>query len=270
VATVLLPNNYDARVNTYRLRVFLHSYGSNATSTLARWFSDQDAARNSGQGTICILPSGLLDNLSNPYWNSNDSCCALDAASPQNDVAYLRALILLAMATYAVDSKQVEIWGYSNGAMMAHTMGLCCSDIVTSIWCFAGYAPAASDSHYCNPGLKVHVTLVWGDADTIVVYPGDPTGTILTDKPTGIYPGALATAELWRGLNGCTAPLSPYDTIDATDTLVGAETSRMRYAVQATNGSFELWTITGGGHVVGMNTTFLRQVELRSYACRRL
>lgn len=270
VVTVLLPNNYDGRVNKYRLRVFLHSYGSNATSTLARWFAGQNEAANSGPGTICLLPSGLLDNLANPHWNSNEACCALDAISPADDVAFLRALILLAKATYSVDDNQVELWGYSNGAMMAHTVALCCSDIVTSIWCFAGYAPRSSDSHYCNPGLKVHVTIVWGDADTIVVYPGDPTGAIATDKPTGIYPGCPDSAALWKTLNGCSGTLDPYDTQNATDTIAGPETIRMAYTGQATNGSVEVWNIAGGGHVVGMNTTFLRLVELRSYACRRV
>jgi polyhydroxybutyrate depolymerase len=266
---VLLPNAYNARTKRYRLYIFLHSYGSNATSTLNRWFGDENSARNSGKGAVVLLPSGLTDNTANTYWNSTDPCCALDATSPPSDVTFLRDAILAAMAAYSIDPNDIHVFGYSNGGGMAHTLALCHPDLVASCWSFAGFAPASGDSHYCTPGFKVHVTHVHGDSDTIVVYPGDPTGAIVTDKPTGIYPGAVASVEQWKTLNGCTGALAQYDTADLTAGIVGSETSRQSYPGQAANGSVELWQIVGGSHVQGMNASFLRARELRQYQCVR-
>lgn len=268
---MLLPNSYNSRTKRYRLYVFLHSYGSNATSTLNRWFGDSGSAANSGRGAVCLLPSGLTDNTANTYWNATDPCCALDAAAPAADATFLRALIQLAISTYAIDPKDIHIFGYSNGGMMALTMALCSPDLVASAWSFAGYSAAPGDSHYCMAGAdKVHITLVWGDGDTIVVFDGDPTGLIVTDKPTGIYPGAVASAEDWKARNGCTGSLTQYDTQDLTAGIVGNETSRFSYPGQAANGSVELWRIVTGSHVQGMNTAFLRARELRQYSTVRV
>lgn len=271
---VLLPNNYNAR-KRYRLRIFLHGYGSDAVSCVNRWFADVESARNSGIGTICLLPVGLTDALGNACWNSNSSCCALDMVggigSAANDTLFLSQLIELAIATYSVDLACIEVYGYSNGAMMAHTMGLCYSQRVTAIYTFAGYAPLPSDARYCVPGSKVHATIVGVEADAVVLYAGDPTGLTVTDKPTGIYQGIEATADQWARLNGCTGQLTQYDTVSLTDVVAGNETLRSSYPGQAVNGSVEVWKVTGAGasHSVGMNTAFVRAVELRSNGCRR-
>ena len=272
---VLLPNNYNAK-KKYKLRIFLHGYGSDAVSCLNKWFSDQNIARNSGTGTICLLPVGLTDILGNACWNSNSTCCALDMAggigNAANDTLFLSNLIELAISTYSVDLSCIEIYGYSNGAMMAHTMGLCYSQRVTAIYTFAGYAPLPNDSRYCVPGNKVHVTNVGVEADAVVLFDGDPTGNVLTDKPTGIYQGQVATCNQWKTLNGCTGDLTQYDAISATDVVAGNETLRSSYPGQAANGSVELWKVTGvaASHSVGMNTTFIRAIELRSNECRRV
>lgn len=267
VVPVILPNAYNARVKRYRLKVFLHSYGNVATATLNRYYASSAEAANSGSGAVVLLPSGLIDDGGQAYWNSNGACCGLDASSPADDVSFLTSLIDLAMATYAIDG--VELYGYSNGAMMAQTMGLCYASKVWAIYCFAGYAPASDDLHYCTPGQPVHVTLVHGDSDNVVLYAGDATGSVLTDKPTGIYPGAVASVTAWAALNGCSGGLTPYDTQDLTSTLPAAETERSAYTSQAVNGSVELWRIAGGSHVIGMSTNFYRAIELRGYQCIR-
>ena len=265
---VVLPNAYNARTKRYRLKVFLHSYGNVGTATLNRYYASSAEAANAGSGAVVLLPSGLIDDNGQTYWNSNRACCGLDASSPADDLTFLTSLIELAISTYAIDG--VEVYGYSNGAMMAHTLALCYASRIWAIYCFAGYAPYAGDSHYCTPGQKVHVTLVHGDADAVVLYPGDVDGSVLTDKPTGIYPGAVASVTAWAALNGCTGTLDAYDTANLTDTLAGAETERLAYANQASNGSVELWRVAGGSHVIGMNSNFYRAIELRGYNCRRI
>lgn len=272
---VLLPNNYNSK-KRYKLRLFLHGYGGDAVSTVNKWFSNQDSARNSGTGCICLLPTGLTDILGNACWNSNSTCCALDMAGglpgAANDTLFLSDLIELAISTYSVDLNCIEVFGYSNGAMMAHTMGLCYSTRITAIYTFAGYAPLANDSKYCSPGNRVHVTIVGVAADAVVLYDGDPTGAVNTDKPTGIYQGQVSTADMWRDLNTCSGSLTQYDSIDATGVTAGNETERYAYPYQAPNGSVELWKVTGASasHSVGMNTNFIRAIELRSYSCRRV
>jgi poly(3-hydroxybutyrate) depolymerase len=268
VVPLVLPNNYNARTKKYRLKIFLHSYGNVATATLNRYFASSAEAANSSTGAIVALPTGLIDINGQAYWNSNGACCALDAASPEDDVAFLSALITQAKARFAIDG--VDIYGYSNGGMMAATLGLCFSGQVHAVYCYAGYTPASSDPKYCNPTQTVHVTVIWGDADTVVLYPGDPTGLVATDKPTGVYPGAVDSVTAWGALNGCSGTLTQYDSQDLTAGLAGAETDRFAFPTQATNGSVELWRVNGGSHVQGMATSFFRAIELRGYQCVRV
>lgn len=269
---VLLPNAYNARTKRYKLGIFLHSYDGTALSTLARYFASSSEATNYGQGMVCLLPTGLIDNIAHAYWNASDPCCANDATSPPSDVTFLRNAIILAMQTYAIDPNEVIVFGYSNGAIMAYTLALCCPDLVTSIYSFAGFCSLPSDSHYCVAGsYKVHVTQVSPMADLVVLPDGDPTGVVVTDKPVGIYASRTQSIGEFATRNGCTGTLAQYDSIDATAATAGTETNRFRYPSQAVNGSVELWEVTGAlaDHNVGMNTNFYRAIELRQYACRR-
>lgn len=273
IVSVVLPNAYNARTKRYKLGIFLHSYGGNATSTLNRYFASQAEAANSGQGMVCLLPSGLLDNLGNPYWNASDPCCANDAAAPASDVTFLTSLITLAMQTYAIDPGEVIVFGYSNGAIMAYTLALCASNLVTSVYSFAGYCALPGDSKYCAGVGKVHVTQVSPMADLVVVPDGDPTGAIVTDKPVGVYASRLQSVDAFKVRNGCTGSLTQYDSANLTSIDgAGNETNRFRYPNQAVNGSVELWEVTGAlaDHNVGMNTNFYRAIELRQHACRRI
>lgn len=265
---VAIPNSYSQR-KKYALVVVLHSYGGPPLSTVAKYFTNIDSARNSMSGAIVLYPSGTLDLSLNAFWNANDPCCNFNG-STVNDVNYIAGLILEAMSIFSIDPSQVEVVGYSNGGMMAHTMGLCRPDLVTAVYSFAGYAPFPSDTHYCVPGYRVHVTHIHGDIDPAVLYPGDATGAVLTDVPSGIYQGALSTCTNWGALNGCSGSFSQYDSRDLTGGLAGTETDRFRFDTQAVNGSVELWRINGGDHVIGMNTAFIREIELRRMACRRI
>lgn len=269
---VILPNAYNGRTKKYRLGIFLHSYGGNATSTLNRYFASSSEAANFGQGMVCLLPSGLLDNLNNPYWNASDPCCANDAYLPAADVTFLTALVTLAMQTYSIDPREVIVFGYSNGAIMAYTLALCASNLVTAIYSFAGFCALPGDSKYCAGTGKVHVTQVSPMADLVVVPDGDATGAILTDKPVGVYASRLQSVDAFKVRNGCTGSLTQYDSKDLTAATAGNETNRFSYPGQAVDGSVELWEVTGAlaDHNVGMNTNFYRAIELRQYGCRRM
>jgi poly(3-hydroxybutyrate) depolymerase len=98
------------------------------------------------RGFILILPDGLTAGPvvvatdaapiaapgSGRYWAGTDSCCNW-WEGPDEDSAYLRALILAAQAAYHVDPKRVYITGHSNGAFMAHRMACDHADIVAGI-----------------------------------------------------------------------------------------------------------------------------------------
>lgn len=270
---VLLPNAYNARTKKYTLALFLHSYGGDALSTLNRYFASSAEAVNQGSGMVVLLPEGLRDTLNNRCWNSADPCCANDFVGPPNDTLFLHQLILLAISTYSIDPKDIRVYGYSNGAIMAYTLALCLAALVTSIYAFAGFCALPADAHYCGgDGNKVHITHIHPMADVIIHPDGDPTGSNVLDKPTGIYGSRFDAVEAFRARNGCTLPLGQYDTADLTAATAGAETERWSYAVQATNGSVELWEVEGAlaDHNVGMNTNFYRACELRSYACKRV
>lgn len=271
---VFLPNNYNAR-KSYPLILGLHSLGSNASSTLARFFGSTIAAQNSGPGCIVLGPSGTLNGSAQPFWDASDPCCRLGFGSPVADTDYLAACITEALATFNIDRRYMIVVGYSNGGFMANTLARCHPELVTHVLSYAGMGLDATrdtgsgpvaDSHFCAISTPVHYTHIHGTADATVVYTGDPGpgDTVGGDTPTGPYLSALQSAERWRDANGGTGAFTTYATADLTAGIVGSETNIMAPATsQATNGSVELWEVVGGSHVQGMNTAFIDRIARR-------
>jgi len=178
-----------------RLVVLLHGYGQSITGILQQIPVLQAAFEN---GWILVVPSGLSDSLSQPYWSATPTCCDINARR-NDDVAYLRSVIQRHLVRYPVDRNNVTVVGLSNGAFMAYELACEASDLVGAIVAIAGVE--RNDASDCSPKRPVSVYQIHGLYDRAVLFNGGIVGV----KPElfAPYPSATATVDRWAGRNSC-------------------------------------------------------------------
>lgn len=276
--TVTLPRNFNRR-KRYAFGLFLHPLGGNGVDVAGKYFggSSVDRAANSGNGMIVATPSGTLNGSSLPFWDASDPCCRLGFGSPVNDTLYLSSGTEEVIASLPVDRSRVGVFGYSNGAFMANTLGCCRPDLFTHVFSMSGMRSLGTDAHlqntapfFCSPSgaAQVHYTGIHGTIDTTVNYGGDPLGTDPLDVPNGIYLSADASAQAWGTANGCSGGWASYTTSVFTQ---GGETAtRWRYGSQAVNGSVEFASLAGVGHNPNTVEAFFRYVHDRFWNLPRV
>jgi polyhydroxybutyrate depolymerase len=181
------------------------------------------------------------------------SCCAWNSSfgdlfsSGVDDVHYLRAVIADMRLHYAVDPARIYVQGISNGGFMAHVLACMASDRIAAISSIAGTFWSAEMSR-CQPEQPVAINHTHGTEDDTVLYDGGVFYNIVS------YVGAEDAVAEWREVNGCTA-YSIDDTVDADDSLAGAETDVQRWG--GGDAPVELWKINGAGHIPDLNQTYL-------------
>ena len=156
-----------------------------------------------------------------------------------DDVAFLRAIIDWSAERYGTLPDRAVVAGISNGAFMAHRMGVEASDQVAVIAAVAGGLPASLLDR--TPGHAVSAMLIHGTADTISPLDG---GYSRHRGPNGELRGrtlSLAeTAEFWRSTDRCPpGPGEQHRTgFSSRDTAAGGVGGTQVVA----------WTVFGGGH----------------------
>jgi polyhydroxybutyrate depolymerase len=195
-------------------------------------------------------PDGTLDSQGNEFWNATDACCNFDHASV-DDSSYLASLVAEIGTRYRVDPKRVYFIGHSNGGFMSYRMACDHADLVASIVSIAG--AMWLDPSRCTPSASVPVLEVHGTSDMVIAYGGGSTGA-----GGGQYPGATTTVADWAGFDGCaTAPDTSSPNLDIDDSIAGAETTVTKYVSGCKSASeIDLWSIQGGVHVPGFNSSF--------------
>lgn len=114
----------------------------------------------------------------------------------------------------------------------------------------------AKDAPGCQPSSPVSILQIHGDADTIVRPEG---GHVLGRVEAAPHAAAKEVVGRWGKLNGCSGPLSAAGILDFSQKLEGNETVIARHGT-CTGASADLWTVQGGGHVLGVNAESARQV----------
>ena len=231
-----VPKDYDAKKPT-PLVVMLH--GLSASGELNELVLHLSPLADS-RTFLYAYPDGTKNPIGQRFWNATDGCCDF-FGSKVDDVGYLTAVIDDLSSRYNVDAKRVFLVGHSNGGYMAHRMACDRSAKIAGIVSLAG--AQWIDSTKCRPTGKVSVLQVHGTADTNVAYNGTP-----------LTPGARATVAIWANRNGCLGSLTDTGSrIDIESGLQGAETKVEAYSGCAKEGSIELWTMEGGGHIPVFN-----------------
>lgn len=131
-----------------------------------------DKAR--AEGFIVVYPEGTSRRGQLFTWKAGH-CCGYAMEQRVNDVAFIGALIDALLARYPIDPKRVYVTGMSNGAMMAHRLGIELSEKVAAI------APAVGAAIY---SVK----------DNGHAWPGGSKGSRLGDTPST---SLNATDTIW-------------------------------------------------------------------------
>jgi polyhydroxybutyrate depolymerase len=229
---------FSAKSAEAPLMMFLHGYGS----------SPAQAARTLRLRAIAdeldvhvVVPAGTPDSEGLRFWRASDACCDFDGTGI-DDVASLTRLLKRVTEQHQV-SRTIVV-GFSNGAFMAHRLACDASDVVDGFAAFAGVGPANAAS--CKPGRPLPMLQIHGTADKAVRYEG---GFVLGRKDVARHPGAVATTKFWADHNQCGPPTSP----PPPHAIADRETSVMAFSDCAKGAPVALWTVKGGGHLIGID-----------------
>jgi polyhydroxybutyrate depolymerase len=156
-----------------------------------------------------------------------------------DDVAFLTALIDWSARRYGSAPDRTLVAGMSNGAFMAHRVGLDAAERVAAVAAVAGGMPAALLDR--EPSHAVSAMLIHGDADAFSPIEG---GYSRRRGPDGELRGrtlSLAeSAERWRTIDRCPP--------GAVRTDSGEFSRRTTSAGGAGGTRVAAWTVFGGGH----------------------
>ena len=224
-----LPDTADGDIP---LLLVLHGNSPDATGQIMREWTTFDEQADAW-GFAIGYPDGV-----GGCWADGRGVTTADEAGV-DDVAFLRAIIDWSAGRYGTVQDRVVVAGISNGAFMAHRMGVDAGDQVAVIAAVAGGLPASLLDR--TPGHAVSAMLIHGTADTISPVEGGYSRHL---GPNGELRGrtlSLAeTAEFWRSTDRCPpGPGEQHRTEQSSrDTAVGGAGGTQVVA----------WTVFGGGH----------------------
>lgn len=236
-----VPAAYDHDAGA-PLLVVLHGFGANAYTQLA--YTGLDELVNEA-GALLLAPEGTVNGDGKQFWNANTQCCDFENTGV-DDVGYITGLIDDVSATWNVN--QVYLFGHSNGGYMSYRMACDRADRIDGIVSLAGLAWA--DESACQPSEQVAVLQIHGTVDDMVPYDGGSS-----------QPGAMDSAAIWAGHNGCTGGArAAAGRLDLDSTLAGDETAVEVFDGCPAEAGVELWTIEGGAHIPTVTEGFRGEV----------
>ncbi len=230
-----IPSDYDGS-EPLPLIVALHGYNDPGVDGYFDFVPQVDQRR-----FLYCAPEGTVDAFGNFFWNGTDACCNF-LGSGVDDSGYLRQLVELIQAQYAVDDRSIHFTGISNGGFMSYRMACDHADLIASIVPLAG--TTYGDASDCTPQEPVHVLHIHGTADSTIRYDG---GCIVFN----CYPGAEESVSMWTDYNGCDfVPTDGGPAFNLDWSVGGNETSSTIYEQACADGvTVELWEMAGSEHV---------------------
>jgi polyhydroxybutyrate depolymerase len=187
------------------------------------------------------------------YWSSSTAQEAVFDFEPPDDVRFLNRLLNKLLRDYPIDPRRVYIYGYSNGAAMAHRMACDAAHRFAAIVAGAGTLPGNDPQHVCAPSVPVSVLHFHSKDDEVVQFNGGNFSSlfgIVPDHPALDYGGAIETVVRWAVLNGCTGVLKfgTEPTLNLDIDAAGKETTINRVTQCPKGVDVELWSMEGVDH----------------------
>jgi polyhydroxybutyrate depolymerase len=199
-----LPSGIARESGALPLVIVLHGGGGNARNAEAM---TGFTAKAEAERFIVVYPEGTSRRAPLLTWNAGH-CCGYAMEQRVDDVGFIRALIDTLSAIHRIDRKRVYVTGMSNGAMMAHRLGIELSGEIAAIAPVVG-AVFGDES---RPRSPVSAIMINGMLDESVPYSGGQSGgrgrQAWDGTPTS---PALDQARFWAHANNCTATLRTED-----------------------------------------------------------
>ena len=215
--------------------ILLHGLGGSGSWAMRETRWDELAER---EGVLVVAPDATLPNpklpprfyTNPPVWNNGSHAPPADKVLHVDDVAFIRALLDELPRRWNIDSSQVCVTGFSNGAGMTFRLGLELADCLAAIAPVAGHLSAAGP----HPARPVPTLYMIGSADPLVPPGGGRVKTPwaeVSDKPPVSH-----SLRRWAKLMGL--PPEPAEVIE----MPGVRRERWEH------GLLESWLIDGLGH----------------------
>lgn len=188
------------------LILFLHGLG-NEPESLARIFALPRSFDK--HNFVLLIPRGTLGQVQpgseeqKIFWNATNECCGMDKP---NDDEYLTKLVkrVTSDPDLKIDPAQVYIFGYSNGAFMAHTLACNHSEMYKGIIAYAGSSHA--DESLCQPQNPVNILHIHGTKDKIVKFDNP---SVRPENPTAPwFPPPSDIVKRWAKRNQCSSQVT--------------------------------------------------------------
>jgi polyhydroxybutyrate depolymerase len=215
-------------VGGWPLVLALHGTGSSADRLAGQ--SGLSAAAD-GRGLVVAYPDGTGRFPFAHTWHTG-RCCGFALENRVDDVGFIRALLDELERKLPIDTTQVFVAGFSDGAMMTFRLGCELAGRLRAIAPVAGRMPDVA----CHPARSLPVIAFGGTADD----------ELATDFDRYIHPGSYAYAyslrasmDYWAEEDGC--PLEPQLAPD------GRHTTE-RWAPCSDGSEVVLYSVTGGEH----------------------
>jgi polyhydroxybutyrate depolymerase len=227
--TLRLPDEASGELP---LLLVLHGNHPEATGAMMRQWTTFDEQAGAW-GFAVAYPDGH-----GGCWADGRGVTTADEAGI-DDVAFLRAVIDWSAERHGTSGDRAVVAGISNGAFMAHRMGVDAGDQVAVLAAVAGGLPASLSE--TSPGYAVSAMLIHGTDDAVSPIAGGFSRHL---GPNGEQRGRTLsltqTAEFWRATDQC--PPGPGDTRTT-------EFSRRTTVTGGVGGTQVVsWTVFGGGH----------------------
>ncbi len=227
--TLRLPRSANGLIP---LVLVLHGNHPDARGSLMRDWTTFDTQADAW-GFAVAYPDGY-----GGCWADGRGVTTADEAGV-DDVAFLRAIIDWSAGRHGTLPDRTVVAGISNGAFMAHRLGLDASDQVAVLAAVAGGLPASLRD--ARPAHAVSAILIHGTNDTLSPIGG---GYSRHRGPSGELRGQTLsldeTAGYWRTVNRC--PPGPGETHTT-------EFSSRKTSDSGAGGTRVVsWTVFGGGH----------------------
>lgn len=176
----------------------LHGGGGNAMSA-AEISGFTDKAR--AEGFIAVYPNGTARGLVRHRltWNAGH-CCGYAMRNDIDDIGFIRRLIDILVARDNGDPDRIYVVGMSNGAIMAHRVGIALAGRIAAIAPVAGGLFGDEET----PSAPVAALMINGALDRSFPLEGGPPRARFARSWGGapLMPGAYQ-GEFWASANGC-------------------------------------------------------------------
>jgi len=189
------------------------------------------------RGFIVVYPDAI-----NGQWNDG----RLSNREPQDDVAFVDALLDRLGREHPIDAGRVYAAGMSGGALFAERLGCELSPRIAGIAAVAGTMAAdlAADCRPAHPVAALHIN---GTDDPIMPFDGGAVAGVGGRGEGGAVLSAARTVGLWAEANGCRTAGTPH-LLRVVAPLDPTQTVRTAHVDCPATGPVMQLTVMGGGH----------------------